>query len=163
MFRSKGINATVLAVLCLLLFQGPTLARDVTLKSAVDLFKKEKYDDSLKQLLEVLKKNPSDYRAYYFAGRCYETLGDRKNACRCYYSAMVLGYKTNVYNRTATYLQKLDKRLYFKAVVEAQKRHHQLKNKKNLSNPTNPNPNSNSGTSTEKSTNSDLEEETSSK
>ena len=128
MLKFKTI-AVIVAVSLISIVVCPTdaQANEATFKSAVKLFKKKKYSDSLKKLEVVLKENPGDYRAYYFAGVCHKKLGKKRKAIQNFSKSMICGYKTRVYGKAAFELQHLDRAVYIQSVSIAQKRYKQRK------------------------------------
>lgn len=124
MLKTKTI-AIIVAVSLISIAICPTdvRANEATFKSAISLFKKKKYNASVKKLEAVLKENPGDYRAYYFAGACYKKLGKKRKAIQNYSRSMICGYKTKVYGKAALELQHLDQEAYVQSVSLAQKRY----------------------------------------
>lgn len=109
-----------LAALCFVLSSHGSIAADEEFRLGVAHVKKGEYPQAIKNLGICLKKNPRDYRAYYFLGVCYENAGDLKNASAMFSRAMQFGYKTSVYDKACTHLQKVNPSAYVAAVAAAQ-------------------------------------------
>ncbi len=108
-------------VFALFLTQGNLcFAADELFQMSVKQVKSGNYKHAIENLGKVLAHNPRDYRAYYFLGFCYEKGGDLKTASNMYARAMRLGYKTRVYDKAATRLQKVNPNAYVAAVSAAQ-------------------------------------------
>ncbi len=108
-------------VFALFLTQGNLcFAADELFQMSVKQVKSGNYKYAMENLGKVIAHNPRDYRAYYFLGFCYEKGGDLKTASNMYARAMVLGYKTRVYDKAATRLQKVNPNAYVAAVSAAQ-------------------------------------------
>lgn len=121
MSRSWRLAACLfMAALCLVLSSQGSLGADEEFRLGVAHIKKREYPQAIKNLGICLKKNPRDYRAYYFLGICYENAGDLKNATTMFSRAMQFGYKTSVYDKACTHLQRVNPSAYVSAVAAAQ-------------------------------------------
>lgn len=85
--RRSAFFALVLAALCFAAFTAETLA---DYKTAISLFKRQKYRDALKELQPDVSRNPDWEFGHRLAGLCYFYLKEYDNAIRAFERAVEL-------------------------------------------------------------------------
>lgn len=85
--RRNAFIALVLAALCLAAFTAEALA---DYKTAISLFKRQKYRDALKELQPDVSRNPDWEFGHRLAGLCYFYLKEYDNAARAFERAAEL-------------------------------------------------------------------------